>query len=515
MSNPNPKPWRNTLLATLLAGTAAVGLAAGVAPLASAQDAQLQPKPGAIQPQMSQQRLPDFVGLVHEVKPAVVSITAKMKDNEQEQGFGGQGFGNGQQMFPFPFPFMQQMPQQHHAAEARGSGFIIDADGTIVTNNHVVRDAASVTVTLDDGTVLPAKVIGRDSRSDLAVLRVKAGHPLPFINLGDSSAVEPGQWVVAVGNPFGLGGTVTAGIVSARGRDIGEGPYDSFIQIDAPINPGNSGGPLFTQDGKVVGVNSAIISPSGGGSVGIGFAIPSNTVRNVVAQLEKSGHVTRGYIGVQAQAVTVAMASALHLPPSHGDDRGALIASVEQDTPAARAGLQPGDVITAVQGHRIGNQRELAINVSQIAPGTQVPVDIVRDGKTQTVTVTVGTLSGDGGAHGAAAGTAGLGVALSPITPQLRQQLDLPAGARGAVITEVKPGSMADQAGLQAGDVITGVGEHEVTGTADAGRAIREGLKGDQALALRILRNGEPAFVAVSPAPGGGGGSNDEDDGNG
>jgi serine protease Do len=516
MSNPNPRPWRKTLLATLLAGTAAAGLAAGVAPLASAQDAQLQPKPGAIQPQVSQQRLPDFVGLVHEVKPAVVSITAKMKDNEQEQGFGGQGFGNGQQMFPFPFPFMQQMPQQHHAAEARGSGFIIDADGTIVTNNHVVRDAASVSVTLDDGTVLPAKIIGRDSRSDLAVLRVKAAHPLPFINLGDSSTVEPGQWVVAVGNPFGLGGTVTAGIVSARGRDIGEGPYDSFIQIDAPINPGNSGGPLFTQDGKVVGVNSAIISPSGGGSVGIGFAIPSNTVRNVVAQLEKSGHVTRGYIGVQAQAVTVAMASALHLPPAPSDDRGALIASVEPETPAARAGLQPGDVITAVQGHHIGNQRELAITVSQIEPGTKAPVDIVRDGKTQTIDVTVGTLSGDGATRGpGAAGTAGLGVALSPITPQLRQQLDLPAGTRGAVITEVKPGSMADQAGLQAGDVITGVGDHEVSGTADAGRAIRDGLKGDQALALRILRNGEPAFVAVSPAPAGGDTNSDQDDGNG
>jgi len=513
MTNPTPKSWRNLFLATLLAGTAAGALATGAAPVAIAQD--VQPKAGAIQPQTPQTRLPDFVGLVHEVKPAVVSITAKMKDNEQEQGFGGQGFGNGQQMpFPFPFPFMQQMPQQHHAAEARGSGFIIDADGTIVTNNHVVRDAASVSVTLDDGTVLPAKVIGRDSRSDLAVLRVKAGHALPFINLGDSSNVEPGQWVVAVGNPFGLGGTVTAGIVSARGRDIGEGPYDSFIQIDAPINPGNSGGPLFTQDGKVVGVNSAIISPSGGGSVGIGFAIPSNTVRSVVAQLEKSGHVTRGYIGVQAQAVTVAMASALHLPAAHGDDRGALIASVEPDTPAGRAGLQPGDVITSVDGHRIANQRELAINVSQIPPGTKVPVEIVRDGRTQSLDVTVGTLSGDNASHGPNAGTAGLGVALSPITPQLRQQLDLPDGARGAVITEVKPGSMADQAGLQAGDVITGVGDHEVTGTADAGRAIRDGLKGDQALALRILRNGEPAFVAVSPAPSGGDNSQG-DDGNG
>jgi serine protease Do len=512
MSKPTPT-FRNLFLATLLAGTAAGALLTGAAPTAIAQDAQT--KTGAIQPQMPEQKLPDFVGLVHEVKPAVVSITAKMKDNEQEQGFGGQGFGNSQQMpFPFPFPFMQMPQQQHHAVEARGSGFIIDADGTIVTNNHVVRDATSVTVTLDDGTVLPAKVIGRDSRSDLAVLRVKAGHALPFINLGDSSNVEPGQWVVAVGNPFGLGGTVTAGIVSARGRDIGEGPYDSFIQIDAPINPGNSGGPLFTQDGKVVGVNSAIISPSGGGSVGIGFAIPSNTVRNVVAQLEKSGHVTRGYIGVQAQAVTVAMASALHLPPAHGDDRGALIASVEQDTPASRAGLQPGDVITTVDGHRIGNQRELAINVSQIAPGTKVPVQIVRDGKTQSMDVTVGTLSGDNAAHGQNGGTAGLGVALSPITPQLRQQLDLPDGARGAVISEVKPGSMADQAGLQAGDVITGVGDHEVSGPADAGRAIRDGLKGDQALALRILRNGEPAFVAVSPSAANGG-NGEGDDGNG
>jgi serine protease Do len=511
MSN-SPKTFRTLFLATLLGGTAAGALLTGAAPGAIAQD--VQTKPGAIQPQTPEQKLPDFVGLVHEVKPAVVSITAKMKENEQEQGFGGQGFGNGQQMpFPFPFPFMQ-MPQQHHAVEARGSGFIIDADGTIVTNNHVVRDATSVTVTLDDGTVLPAKVIGRDSRSDLAVLRVKAGHPLPFINLGDSSNVEPGQWVVAVGNPFGLGGTVTAGIVSARGRDIGEGPYDSFIQIDAPINPGNSGGPLFTQDGKVVGVNSAIISPSGGGSVGIGFAIPSNTVRNVVSQLEKAGHVTRGYIGVQAQAVTVAMSSALHLPPTHGDDRGALIASVEQDTPASHAGLQPGDVITTVDGHRIGNQRELAITVSQIAPGTKVPVQIVRDGKTQSVDVVVGTLSGDNASHGQNGGVAGLGVALAPITPQLRQQLDLPEGARGAVISEVKPGSMADQAGLQAGDVITGVGDHEVSGPADAGRAIRDGLKGDQALALRILRNGEPAFVAVSPSPANGG-NGEGDDGNG
>ena len=520
MSNPfKQRTWRRTFAATLLAGTAATALAIGAGPQASAQDT--SPKPGAIQPQAPAQKLPDFVSLVHEVKPAVVSITSKMQDDEQEggQGFGGQGFGQGQQQmpFPFPFPFMQQQPQHKRAVEARGSGFIIDPEGTIVTNNHVVRNATSVTVTMDDGTVLPAKVIGRDPRSDLAVLRVKSAHKLPFINLGDSSTVEPGQWVVAVGNPFGLGGTVTAGIVSARGRDIGEGPYDSFIQIDAPINPGNSGGPLFTQDGNVVGVNSAIISPSGGGSVGIGFAIPSNTVKSVVAQIEKTGHVTRGYIGVQAQAVTATMASALHLPTSEGDERGALIASVEQDTPAAHAGLQPGDVITAVDGHHIGSNRELAISISQIIPGTKVPLDVFRSGKLQKLDVTVATLPADGAAHGGPnAGTQGLGVALSGITPQLRQQLDLPDNQHGAVITQVKPGSAADQAGLQQGDVITGVGDHEVNGPGDAAHAIKDGFKGDQALALRILRNGEPAFVAVSPAPDAGSkGGNDDDNDNG
>jgi serine protease Do len=399
--------------------------------------------------------------------------------------------------------------------EARGSGFLIDADGTVVTNNHVVKNATSVTVTLDDGTVLPAKVIGRDARSDLAVLRVKASHKLPFINLGNSDEAQPGAWVVAVGNPFGLGGTVTAGIVSARGRDIGEGPYDSFIQIDAPINQGNSGGPLFTQDGKVVGVNSAIISPSGG-SVGIGFAIPSNTVKSVVAQLERSGHVTRGYIGVQAQSVNVAMADALHLPPASSDERGALVASVEADSPAGHAGLLPGDVIVSVNGEHVGNSRELAINVSQLAPGTHANMDILRNGKPQTLDVTIGTLPNDGAGRGGAVASAedahSLGVALSSITPQLRQQLELADGMRGAVITQVQPGSTADQAGLQAGDVIVGVGEKSVSTPAEASRAIRDSLKASQAVALRIVRNGEPLFVAVTPTNPEG---DSQDDGNG
>lgn len=245
---------------------------------------------GAIKPQSTVQALPNFVSLVKEVKPAVVSITAHIKADVAEQeeggpmGQGGGGGGSMQEMpFPFPFPF-QMMPQQqqpNRTVEARGSGFIISSDGYVVTNNHVVNGATKVSVTLDDGTTLPAKVIGRDPKTDVALLRVKPTGKLPFIELGDSDDVQPGEWVIAVGNPYGLGGTVTAGIVSALGRDLHSGAYNDFIQIDAPINHGNSGGPLFTQDGKVVGINSMIISPNGGGSIGIGFAIPSNTVKSV------------------------------------------------------------------------------------------------------------------------------------------------------------------------------------------------------------------------------------------
>ncbi len=526
MTSQTRKTPRRLVAYMLLAGTTLGGMALGDAWSAHAQAEGLQPKPGAIQPAQLNHPLPDFVALVNQVKPAVVSITSKMRaDGEDEEGgqggMGGNGFGGngggmgrGQLPFPFPFPFAQMQPQQPRVIEARGSGFIIDSDGTIVTNNHVVRGATSVSVTLDDGTVLPARVIGRDKASDLAVLRVQAKRKLPFINLGDSNEAQPGAWVIAVGNPFGLGGTVTAGIVSARGRDIGEGSYDSFIQIDAPINQGNSGGPLFTQDGKVVGVNSAIISPSGG-SVGIGFAIPSNTVKSVVAQLEKTGHVTRGYIGVEVQAVNAAMAEALHLPSNNTDDRGALVASVSPDGPASHAGLQPGDVIEAVNGEKIATSRDLAIDISQIAPGTHASLEVIRQGKPQTVDITIGTLPSEGAAHaGATQGAEGLGVALSGITPNLRQQLDLPDGQKGAVITQIKPGSVADQAGLQAGDVITGVGDKPVFGVNDAARAIRESLKANQAVALRIIRNGENLFVAVSGAPSDQGGAQD-DDGNG
>ena len=384
------------------------------------------------------------------------------------------------------------------AVEARGSGFIIDEDGTIVTNNHVVRGAKTVMVTLDNGTQLPAKVVGSDPRTDVAVLHVDAKKKLPYIQLGESSSVRPGEWVVAMGNPFGLGGSVTAGIVSALGRDIGAGPYDQFIQIDAPINQGNSGGPLFTQDGKVVGINTAILSPSGG-SIGIGFAIPSDTVKTVVAQLEKSGHVTRGYIGVEAQGVSESMAKALHLPQSGG----ALLAGISPDSPAAEAGLQPGDVIVAVNGAKVESPRQLAVNVASVKPGENAKLDVVRDGKSQTVTATVGEQPNDSQVAAADATQSSerhrLGVALAPVSPETREQLDLPSDAKGALVARVQPGSPAEQAGIRQGDLIVGVGGHSVATPGEAVKAIRAASSSsDHAMALRIIRNGQPAFVAVN-----------------
>jgi serine protease Do len=469
----------------------------------------------AIQPQGPSERLPDFSGLVKQVKPAVVSITSVIKgggegqEADDDQG----GNGGGQQMpFPFPFPFgMAPHQQQHRTMEAKGSGFIIDANGTLVTNNHVVKGASSITVTLSDGTTLPAKVVGTDPRTDIAVLRVKSPTKLPFIQLGNSDDVEPGQWVVAVGNPFGLGGTVTAGIVSARGRDIGEGNYDNFIQIDAPINRGNSGGPLFTQDGKVVGVNTAILSPSGG-SIGIGFAIPSNLVRNIVDQLETTGHVTRGYLGVEAQPVSAAMARALSLPSGSGDERGALIASIQDGSPASKSSLKPGDVITTVNGQHVGSPRELAIDIAGVKPDSSVHIDYVRNGKTASTDVTIAKLGSNNVASSEQAGHS-FGLALAPLTADLRQQLGLDENAHGAVVKQVTPGSQAEQAGLQAGDVIVGVGDQAIASPSQAANALHKAMQSNSTIAMRIVRDGQMLFVAVTPPAANGSQGDDSDNG--
>ena len=495
---------RGALVAALLAGTALAGVAGvtavqaapGAPPTASAAPTSTPatasaPAAGPITPPAAAPvGLADFSGLVTQVRPAVVSITTQLRPVADAQP-------------GVETPFGMMRPPHPQSVEARGSGFIIDAAGTIVTNNHMVKGARSVSVTLSDGTQLPAKIVGRDPRTDLAVLKIDAGHPLPFLQLGDSSKVLPGQWVVAMGNPFGLGGTVTAGIVSARGRDIGEGPYDNFLQIDAPINQGNSGGPLFTQNGQVIGVNTAILSPSGG-SVGIGFAIPSDMVKSVVAQLEKTGHVTRGFLGVESQPVNAAMASALHLPNPSGHrtaHNGALVASVTAHSPASKAGLQPGDVIEAVNGRTVGTPRDLAVDIAQVMPGDNAALNVVRDGAMQTITVPVSAMPNT---QTASANTPsekqGVGLALAPISPHVRSQLGLPDSARGAVVAQVAPNSPAAAAGIRQGDVIMGVGAKPVASVDEAVQAIHAAEHHGRAVALRILRDGHAGFVAVDLA---------------
>jgi serine protease Do len=508
--------WRRGgLAAGLLASTALAGYVVAFAappaansPAPQASTPQMQtnaPANNATRPPLNTQqqaampeRLPSFTHLVAQVKPAVVSVTNYLKQSASEQQ---QQFQGG---MPFPFnqfPFSQMQPPQERAVEARGSGFIINQDGLIVTNNHVIAHADRITVTLDDGQTLPATVVGADPRTDIALLKIDAHHSLPYVQLGNSSDVQPGEWVIAIGNPFGLSETVTAGIVSALGRNIGDGPYDQFIQVDAPINEGNSGGPLLTQDGKVVGMNTAILSPTGG-SIGIGFAIPSNLIKTISTDLQRYGHVTRGYIGVEAQEVSSAMSKALDLPSAGG----ALIAAVEPNTPASHSDLQPGDVIREVNGQQVKSPRDLAVDIAGIQPGDTAHLSVLRNGHEQTIDIRVAQLPTQNKVaenQPFRSGESRLGLALGPLSPDVAGQLNLPDGTKGAVVTEVQPGSPAEQAGIQPGDVIVGVGTRSVNDPAQATNAIRQAERhGDQAVALRIIHDGQPAFVAVSPTSG-------------
>ncbi|CAK7192603.1 Periplasmic serine endoprotease DegP [Commensalibacter sp. Nvir] len=456
---------------------------------------------GAIKPVTSLQNLPNFVNLVKQVKPAVVSITTQVllsNDEEPMNGFPNFNNGDNNNFGPFPFfMFPQQMPKQ--IVEARGSGFLISPDGFVVTNNHVVKGAKKITVSLQDGSKFQAKVIGRDSKTDLALLKIGSEKPFPFIQLGDSNGIEPGEWVIAVGDPYGLGGTVTAGIVSARGRDIGDGPYDSFIQIDAPINRGNSGGPLFSQDGKVIGVNTAILSPSGG-SIGIGFAIPSNTVKNVIGQLEKNGHVTRGYLGVAAQEITHSMIKALKLPETAHDmsPQGALIASVSPNSPAEKGGIKVGDVILSMNEKAISNPRDLAVRVAATVPGTSTNFKIMREGSVKELKVTIANLAEENkDKRQENKSPSNLGIALSPLTPELRQQIGVDDKVKGVVISGINRESPADRVGLQLGDIIVSVDNQAVDNPNAAVNAVKSALKKDTTVLLRIIRGNQSLFVPV------------------
>ncbi|MDR3522242.1 MAG: Do family serine endopeptidase [Acidocella sp.] len=506
---------RSVALGLLLLGATALGGALATRALAADPDPALNAS-AAVQQNFTP--VGDFTNLVKKVTPAVVSIDVHLKldqtsdnvggdDDDQPQGRMPQGLPN-IPGFPPGFPFgMQGIPQQQQAVEAKGSGFIINSSGIVVTNNHVVKDAKTISVTLSNGSSYPAKVLGTDPRTDLAVLKIDAGRPLPYVDIGSSANVEPGEWVVALGNPFGLGGTVTAGIVSALGRDIGDGPYDKFIQIDAPINEGNSGGPLFDQHGEVIGVNTAILSPTGG-SVGIGFAIPSDMVKRVVDQLETGGKVVRGYLGVAAQEISPQMAQAMGLPAADPATDGALIAAISPGSPAFRAGLQPGDVITKVNGVTVTNPSDLADDIANVDPGHDTSIEYLRGGKTSTISVAVTTMPANPDAGFKQANSsptqtmsgehAGLGLTMAPLTPDTRSQLNLSSSAQGAVIVNVKPNSLADQAGLQAGDLLVGVGPKDVSSPDQAVAAIDAAKKsGNPAVALRIIRQGQALFIGV------------------
>jgi serine protease Do len=494
------KSRRAAFAAVLLAGTALGGLGATLRP-AAAEGPATAAAPIAAQPVAA---LPGFGDLVSRVRPAVVTITSTERVQAEQ---ASSPFPPGSEQDQTFRRFFGGRPDSNEGrlAKALGSGFIVDAEGHVVTNNHVVDGASKVVVTLDDGRELDARVVGRDARTDIAVLQVDAGAKLPFLALGDSDKARPGDWVVAMGNPFGLGGTVTAGIVSARGRDIGAGPYDDFLQVDAPINRGNSGGPLFSTDGSVVGVNTAIFSPSGG-SVGIGFAIPSNLVKQVVAELEEHGHLDRGYLGVMSQKLNPEMAAALKLPRA----TGALVADVEPNGPAAKAGLKPGDVVTAVNGTAVDDPRALARQVAALRPGTSAQVTVVRDGAEQKLAMTTAALpekAADAGTPGEPSSGGKLGLALAPINPAARESLGLGDDVKGAVIAAVRPNSPASEAGLKPGDVLQSVGNRPVATLEEAVQAIRaqqnreqKGAK-QQAVALRVLRDGHSLFVAV-PAQG-------------
>ena len=332
-----------------------------------------------------------FADIVEKVKPAVISVRVKIDRPVASNS-------NSEDDLPFPhgspfekffrqfgMPGTPGMPNGHEIITGQGSGFFISSDGYAVTNNHVVQNAETVQVTTDDGKSYSAKVIGTDPRTDLALIKID-GKDFPYVKLSDN-APRVGDWVLAVGNPFGLGGTVTAGIVSARGRDIGAGPYDDFIQIDAPVNKGNSGGPTFDVDGNVIGVNTAIFSPSGG-SVGIAFAIPADTVKSVIAQLRDKGAVTRGWIGVQIQTVTPDIADSMGLKQASG----ALVSEPQKDSPAAKAGIASGDVITSVNDQPVKDARDLARKIGTMAPGTSVKLGMIHQGAEKTVTLTLGTL---------------------------------------------------------------------------------------------------------------------------
>lgn len=482
---------KRTVAAVLLASTVLSGGGGYlVARAFAANDAPITVTP-AEQP-MVQAGRPGFADLVEKVKPAVVNIATTEKIDAKS---GRQQAPNS--MEEFFRQFMEQQQRRRGPQHALGSGFIIDPTGYIVTNNHVVEDAAKIVVTLEDGSEHPALVKGRDPKTDVALLKIESKTPLPYVAFGDSDKARIGDWVVAVGNPFGLGGSVTAGILSARGRNLNNGPYDNFLQIDAPINPGNSGGPIFDATGRVIGISTAIYSPSGG-SVGIGFGVPSNLASTIVAQLQTGGKVERGWLGVSMQPLTENLAKAVG---RKGTD-GVLVSEVQSDSPAAKAGLKQGDVVTTFNSQPIRDARDLATQVAGVKAGDSAKLGIWRDGKERTISVTVGAQPADQTALNDASNEDGkVGLALAPLTPELRNRLGIETGAKGVVVTEVASDSKAEDSGVQPGDIIVDVAGRKVATPAQAVEAIKAAQhEHKEAVTLLVMRNGTTYYLALQLA---------------
>jgi serine protease Do len=457
----------------------------------------------ALQSQVSPVVAPvSFADVVDHVRGAVVSVKVKTTETaDSSDEFEIPHIAPGDPLERFFKHFGEEAtPHDHHVkphlTQAQGSGFIISADGYVVTNHHVVENATEVSVTLDDGKTVPATIVGTDKKTDLALLKIKQGGPYQHVDFATATP-RVGDWVIAVGNPFGLGGTVTAGIVSARGRDIGAGAYDDFLQIDAPVNRGNSGGPTFNTQGQVVGVNTAIFSPSGG-SVGIGFAIPAETAQNVIAALKDKGVVARGWIGVQIQPVTAEIADSLGLK----SNKGALVAETQPNSPASAAGLKSGDVILGIDGERIDGPRDLARRVAALGPGKKTDLIYWHDGSEKTASVKLGSLPDDKEARANPGMSqdnnafSGLGLTLAPASSVEG------AGSHGVVVSDIDPDGVAAQKGLQVGDVILEAGGHAVNQPADISAALAEAKKANRkAVLLRVKGSDGTHFVAIEVKP--------------
>ncbi len=435
-----------------------------------------------------------FADLVAKVKPAVISVRVKIEEKSSAEN----------EAIPHSSPFYRFFfgpngePRQQNVITGEGSGFFISPDGYAVTNNHVVDHAKTVQVTTDDGSIYTAKVVGTDPKTDLALLKVDADKQFAYVQFADQRP-RVGDWVIAVGNPFGLGGTVTAGIVSASGREIGSSPYDDYLQIDAPINKGNSGGPAFNMSGKVIGVNSAIVSPSGG-SVGIGFDIPAVTAKRVIDELKQKGYVTRGWLGVQVQPVTAAIADSLGLKKA----AGALVDQPEPNSPAAKAGVKAGDVITEVNGAPIKDARALAQQIARSAPGSSAKVTILRDGKTQTIALTLATMPKEQQEANAQPqqkqepnAERHLGMSLAPA-----QDVE-GSGKEGVVVLDVDPNGPAAQNGMQTGDVILDVSGKAVQTPSQVREAINQTRsQGRRSVLMRVKSPQGTRYVAIPVAQG-------------